>query len=282
MEQVGRKPNDGIQPVQCVDQVLADVLLSISTEQHTVRQQHGHTAILFVHVMHHVLQESKVGMTLRGQLARTGIAGIVQHGGGRIPLQGIRGIADLNGHRNNLAAPGFLVLFVILVLQQGIGFVDVEILPVDAVHDHVHASQVVRGSVLLLPVVMADLPSGKMLLDFQQHGRRSTCTVADRLRRFKTLRGEHGAQLGWTGGREELSTLLTSLRLEQADQDHVGRAQHVKLSIFKVEVDVGDLGHHLSDQLGTRGNRVAKLRVIQAHIGEQAVESLAGTVPSAR
>lgn len=71
MEQVRRKADDRIQTVQILHDVLADDLLGTAAEQHAVRQEHRHAAVVVIHVVDHVLDEGIVRMGLGWQLAGT-------------------------------------------------------------------------------------------------------------------------------------------------------------------------------------------------------------------
>ena len=168
MEQVRRKSDDRIQTVQVLHDVLANDLLGTTTEQHTVGQEHRHTPVVVIHVIDHVLDEGIVRMGLGRQLAGAGIARVIQQRRVPVVLQGIGRVAHLYGHLH----------VAVLVLPQRAALVNVEVLIINAVHQHVHTGEVVRRSVVLLSVEVPHASRGQVLLNFQQHGRRTAGTVA--------------------------------------------------------------------------------------------------------
>ena len=169
--------------------------------------------------------------------------------------------------------------FGVLVLAQRIALVDVEVLVINAVHQHVHAGEVVRGGVVLLPVEVTDAPGREVLLHLQKHGRRAAGAVAHRLRLVQTDGRQRRHQLRRPRGREELAALLARVRCEQADENHVRRAQHVELRIRQAEVNLADFHDDLRDERCPLGNGIAQIRVLQLHVIEQPAERSLGRLP---
>ena len=111
MKQIFRQPDNRIYPVQIPDQIFSDIFLRPAAEQHTMGQQYRHPAILFVHVVNHMLHKRQVRMGLRRQLAHAAVARIIQIFRVRIPFQAIGRIADLDGQ---------LQLIPVSIIDQGI------------------------------------------------------------------------------------------------------------------------------------------------------------------
>ena len=73
--------------------------------------------------------------------------------------------------------------------------------------------------------------------------------------------------------------LLARVRREQADENHVRRAQHVELRIRQAEVNLADFHDDLRDERRPLGNGVAQIRVLQLHVIEQPAERSLGRLP---
>ena len=269
VEQVRGEADNRIEAVQVPHDVLADDLLGTAAEQHAVGQQHRDASVIVVHVINHVLHECIVGVRLRRQLARARIPRVVQQRRVRVVLQRVGRVAHLHGHLH----------VAVLVLAQRVALVDVEVLIINAVHQHVHAGEVVRGGVVLLPVEVTDAPGREVLLHLQKHGRRAAGAVSYCLRLIQTDGRQRCYQLRRSRGCEELAALLARVRCEQADENHVRRAQHVELRIRQAEVNLADFHDDLRDERCPLGNGIAQIRVLQLHVIEQPAERSLGRLP---
>ena len=113
-----------------------------------------------------------------------------------------------------------------------------------------------------------------MLLGLQEHGAGTAGAVAHRFGFIQAQRRQRGAEFGRPGRGKELAALLAGTGLEEADQDHVGRAQNVKLLILQIHVDLADFGNDLADLLGALGDRIPEAGILEPHVIEQALEGL--------
>ena len=93
-------------------------------------QQYSYTTVRIIHVVNHMFYKGKVSLSLRCKLSSSAVSWVIFKLLISRPLQAIRWIADLYSQ---------LQIITVLVILQGITFVDVKILPVYTMHNHIHS-----------------------------------------------------------------------------------------------------------------------------------------------
>jgi len=237
VEDIGRQADDGIEVVAILDEVFPDVTLRRAPEEHAVRQDAGHRAAV-VEVMHHVLDEGEVRLSLGSEFPVGAEAVVILMDGAGRPLGRERRIGD-DGIEAEVGVLGRGMLQGVLVPQ-------VKTLIVNTVQDHVHPCQVVGGRVHLLTV---ELPDILALLRHpqEQRGRAASGVIGtlELLLPGGDDLGENGADLLRS---VELARLLPRATGELADEVFVGIAQHVGLGVVEPEVDLVQVDEHLGDE----------------------------------
>ncbi len=159
VEQFRRQADHGVD-IAVLQQFCADPLIRPAPEQHAVRQDDRHGAVLGEEV-EPVQQEGEIGRRLRRE-AVIPEAEILLHLLGRAPAVAEGWIGDdrieLDLLRRVRLAQDVPIVF------QTVAVVDIELGIPHAVQEHVHAGEVVGGDVLFLPVdlanpVLADVPA---------------------------------------------------------------------------------------------------------------------------
>ena len=130
MKQICRQADNSIQTVQIFNNVFSDCFFCTTTEQYTVWQQYSYTTIRIIHVINHMLYKGKVSLSLRCQFSSSAISWVILKFLISRPFQAIRWIADLYSQ---------LQIVTIFIIFQRISFVDVKILPIYTMHNHVHS-----------------------------------------------------------------------------------------------------------------------------------------------
>ena len=130
VEQICRQSDNSIQTVQIFDDIFSDCFFCTTTEQYTMWQQHSYTTIRIIHVINHMFYKGKVSSRLRCQLSSSAVSWVILKFLISWPLQAIRWIADLYSQ---------LQIITVFIIFQRISFVDVKILPVYTMHNHVHS-----------------------------------------------------------------------------------------------------------------------------------------------
>ena len=204
MKQVCRKSDDCIQSVQIFDDIFSNGFFRASTEQYAVRQQHSNASIIFVHMINHVFHKCEIRLSFRCQFSCSGIARVIFKLFIRRPFQRVRRIANLYCHFD----------IAVFVIFQCIAFVNIKILPVDAVHDHVHTAQVVRCRIQLLSIEMSNFSCCQMFLYFQKHRCRTTGTVTNRLCFIQPQCRKCCTELRRACRRKEFAAFLSCIRCE--------------------------------------------------------------------
>ena len=235
VEDVGREADDRIEDVFRLDQVLADVLLGRAAKQDAVGEDGRHGAAVG-HLVEHVLHEGEVGLGLGREapvvgealVAEEEVAGRPLGGKGRVGDDGVEAVVEVLG-----ALEGVLVF-------------DVELLEVDAVHDEVHAAQVVGGRRHLLA------EEGAHLFHFLGHAEQQGAGTAGGVVDAAQAGLAGGDNLG-EDGRDflrgvEFARLLAGIAGELSDEVFVGVAEDVALGVFEAEVDLLEVGHDLDHE----------------------------------
>jgi len=204
MKQICRKSDYCIQAVQVFDDVFSNSFLRSTTEQYTMRQQYSNASVIFVHMINHVFHKCEIRLSFRCQFSCSGIAWVIFKLFIRRPFQRIRRIAHLYCHFD----------IAVFVIFQCIAFINIKILPVNAVHNHVHTTQVVRCRIQLLSIEMTDFSCCQMFLYFQKHRSRTAGAVTNRLCLIQSQCRKCCAELRRTCRSKELSAFLSRIRCE--------------------------------------------------------------------
>ena len=251
-EEVGGQTDNRVD-IAVLEQLRADALLRAAPEKNAVRQDDSHDAFRF-QIMEAVQQKGEV----RGGFGRKTVVletHVFTNRFGRLPSVterriGHHGIELRHPGRVHLAQP-------VPVVREGVAVVDMELRIFHPVKQHVHARQVVRGDVFLLPVNLADAVRPHAVAHVEQQGAGTAGEIEDALKAFPSTGGrflavqrdDAGEDAGYLLRRIELSRLLSRTGGELADQVLIGVAQSVAV------------GGELRQPLGKRPDDVAELGV---------------------
>ena len=228
VEQVGRERNHGFDVV-VVHQILADFLLGTSPVEDAGEADDGGAA-LAGEVAECVQHKGKVGFGLGCEHASGGKAVVIDQGGviAADPFHRIRRVGD-DG------IEGFVVAEV--RVDQGVAQLDVELVVVNVVQEHVHPRQVVRGVVDLLPEkTFLDDVRIEVLFGLQQQRAGAARRVKNLVDLGLPVHGELGDQLGDMLRGEKFAAGFTGVGGVVGDEEFVGIAEQVDLVFFKITV----------------------------------------------
>jgi len=230
VEQIRGQADDGVD-VAVLEQLFADLFLGATAEEHAVRQDDGHDALVR-QVMEAVQEEGEVGGGLRGQsvIFEPHVAAHIVL---RFPTVTERGIGD---DGVELGHPGGVGLAQkIPVVGQRIAVVDFKFRVLHPVQQHVHAREIVSSDVLLLAVDLADAARAHLLAYVEQQ-RAGTAGEVENLAElfdrpllgFLAVEGDDAREDGRNLLRGvELAGLLARAGGELPDQVFVGVAEGV-------------------------------------------------------
>ena len=184
--------------------------------------------------------KGKVCLALGGQYACGGKAVVVDEGGvvAADPLHRVRRVGDDGVKR-----------FVIgkVRVNQRVAQLDVELVVVDVMQEHVHARQVVGGVVEFLPPkTVLNQMLVKVFFGLQQQRAGATGGVVNLVDAGLLVYGNLGNQFGHMLGREELAARLARVGGVVGNQEFVGVAEQVDLvglEIAAAKVAKVQLGH---------------------------------------
>ena len=239
VKQIGRKGDHGFNIV-VVHQILADLLLGTDPVKDAGKADDGGAA-LAGEITERVQHKGKVGLGFGGEHTGGGKAVVVDQGGivAADPLHRVRWIGD-DGIK------GFVVAK--MRFDQGVAELDVELVVVDVVQEHVHPRQVVGGVVDLLPkeAFFNDVRV-KMLFCLQQQRAGAAGRVVNLVDAGLLVHGELGNQPGHMLRSEELAAGFAGVGGVVGDQELVGVAEQVDLAAVKIaEIQPGHAFEHSS------------------------------------
>ena len=209
------------------DKITTNLLLIAATIEHTRKLDNG-TGARLAEVVEHVHREGKVGSTLRSQYACRSIARIVDEDGVvlAVPFERIGRIGYDGIERTSIELQRVV---------ERVAQLDVEVVVVDVVKEHVDAAQVVgRGIDLLSEVLQLGIALPDGLGEFEQQGARTACRVIDLADVGIAHLGDACQHVAHLLGRKELSTRLARVAGIHLHQIFVGIAEGVDLVVFEV------------------------------------------------
>lgn len=151
---------------------------------------------------------------------------------------------------------------------------DVELVVVDVVQEHVHPRQVVRGVVEFLPEeAFFDDVLVEVLLGLQQQGAGAAGGVVDLVDAGLLVHGQLGDQLGDLLRGEELAARLARIGGVVGDEEFVGVAEQVDVAVVEgAEVELGHAPKHCGQACVLVLDGVAQAVAGGVEVGKQAAD----------
>ncbi len=266
-EEIRGEGNDALDVI-VIDQVLADFLLRSATVEDAGEADDGGAAFRG-QVAEGVEDEGKIGLGLGGEHPGGGEAVVVDEGGivAADPFDRVGWIGD-DG------IEGFFV--VVLGIEEGVAELDVELVVVHVVQEHVHPRQVVGGVVdFLAEESLFDDVVVELLFRLQEEGAGAAGGVVDFVDAGLAVDGQAGDEAGDALRGEELATGFSGIGGVVGDEELVGIAEEIDLVAREVaEVEPADTGEDGGEAgvLGFHG--VSEPIAGGVEVGEEALDVL--------
>ena len=274
-KEVGREGDDALHKV-VVHQVLADLLFR-SAAIEDAGEAHDGGAAARAEVVEGVENEGKIGLSLRRQHAGRGKTLVVDERGvvaphplhrvGRVGHDGVEGAR-----------------VAVLRREEGVAQREVELVVVHIVQEEVHARQVERGVVDLLPHETAlDHVFVKLPLGLQQQRTRTAGRVVDLVHLRLSRQGEARDELRHGLRGEKLAARLAGVRRIVRNQKLVGVAEEVDLVVGKVsEIQTLHPAQHGAESAVFLLDGVAQLGAGGVEVGKKPLDGALRSVAHGR